>query len=68
LNPAVKQYFLQNGVAIDEDLYATGEMLQWIWRSAIRNGEKINIYIPSMRMRRLLKNWLNSSRDEQLAS
>ena len=40
-------------------------MLQWIWRSRIRKGENINIYIPSMRMRQLLKNWLDMSLEYQ---
>ena len=33
-------------------------MLQFIWRSAIRDGEEIWIYIPSIRMRRLLYEWI----------
>ena len=44
---------------IDENKYALSEMIQWIWRSAIRNGEDIYIYIPSRRMRDLLLEWLN---------
>lgn len=59
LHPAISQFFRQKGVAIDEDLYGLSEMIQWIWRSRIRNGESINIYIPSIRMRTLLGSWLN---------
>jgi len=33
-------------------------MIQWIWRSAIRDGKEIWVYIPSRRMRELLKKWL----------
>ena len=42
-------------------------MLQFIWRSAIRNGEEIWVYIPSIRMRSLLKKWIqeNSILSEQ---
>ncbi len=58
-NPFLKLYFQERGCQIDEDRYALSEMIQWIWRSAIRDGEKINIYIPSHRMRRLLEKWLN---------
>ena len=51
--------FLQNrGVKVDADLYATHIMLQWIWRSRIRQGESINIYLPCERMRTLLKTWI----------
>lgn len=47
------------GFSIKEDIYAISEMVQFIWRSAIRNGEEINIYIPSKRMRNYLYRWLN---------
>lgn len=57
-NPLMKNYFLDNGVEVKENEYALGEMIQWIWRSAIRDGKEIWIYIPSKRMRELLKQWL----------
>ena len=44
---------------MNEDLYSLSELIQWIYRSRIRNGEKINLYIPSKRMRELLIDWLN---------
>jgi hypothetical protein len=59
LNPFITKFFFKQGIKIDQDGYALSEMVQWIWRSAIRNGEKINIYIPSERMRNLLTTWLN---------
>jgi hypothetical protein len=43
---------------MDKEAYALSEMVQWIWRSAIRKGEDIWIYIPSRRMRTLLQDWL----------
>jgi hypothetical protein len=54
LNPFYKNFFSQRGISINEDKFALSEMLQWIWRSAIRNDESINLYIPSERMRTLL--------------
>ena len=42
------------------DQYALTELIQWIWRSRIRNNEPITLFIPSIRMKRLLLNWLNS--------
>jgi len=60
LNPFVKHFFQQNNVSVNEDMYALSEMLQWIWRSAIREGNEIWIYIPSRRMRKLLQNWLEN--------
>ena len=35
-------------------------MVQWIWRSAIRDGNEVNLYIPSRRMRELLIGWIDS--------
>lgn len=57
------RYFKCFGIDVDQNGYALSEMVQWIWRSAIRCGEDIWIYVPSIRMRTLLKNWL-----EELAS
>ena len=60
LNPLIKGFFQDHGVVVDEDGYALSEMLQWIWRSAIRDGGEIWIYIPSRRMRELLQEWIEN--------
>jgi hypothetical protein len=60
VNPVTANFFVLNEIPIDQDMYALSEMLQWIWRSAIRDGKPIKIYIPSKRMRNLLINWLNT--------
>lgn len=44
---------------VDKDMYALNHMIQFIWRSAIRRGQPITLYIPSKRMRTLLLNWLD---------
>lgn len=54
----VSQFFAQHGIVMDSEKYALSEMLQWIWRSNIRNDSEIWIYIPSKRMRKLLQDWL----------
>lgn len=59
-NPMIKGFFMDHGVSVDEDGYALSEMLQWIWRSSIRDGKEIWIYIPSSRMRNLLKEWIEN--------
>lgn len=59
VNPSIKNFFSQHNIKIDEDKYALSEMLQFIWRSAIRKGEEIWIYIPSVRMRSLLQLWVD---------
>lgn len=58
-NPIVYNWFNTNGTIIDNDLTALSTMIQWIWRSAIRNNKPINLYLPSSRMRRILKEWLD---------
>lgn len=60
VNPNERKYFAKYGINMDEDGYALSTMIQWIWRSAIRNGEEIWIYIPSKRMRDLLTGWIAS--------
>lgn len=60
MDPFVKKFFTGHGITVDEDAFALSEMIQFIWRSAIRNGEPITVYIPSRRMRELLINWLSS--------
>lgn len=61
LNPVVKGFFQDHGVTVDEEGFALSEMLQWIWRSAIRDGKEIWIYIPSLRMRELLIGWISKT-------
>ena len=61
IDPGIKNFFLRHNVSVDEDGYALSEMLQFIWRSAIRNGEEIWVYIPSIRMRNLLKQWIEEN-------
>ena len=58
LNVGHKILFKRRGAPIDEDAYALSTMIQWIWRSAIRDGKEIWVYVPSSRMRRLLMDWI----------
>jgi hypothetical protein len=60
MNPITKKFFTSKGVKVDEDLFALSELLQWVFRSRIRKGQPINIYVPSKRMRTLLENYLNN--------
>lgn len=57
-DPNFINFFSNRHISINQDDYALSEMVQWIWRSAIRNGKEIKIYIPSSRMRGLLENWI----------
>lgn len=62
--PHITDYLSQRNSPLDRNKYALSQMIQWIWRSCIRNGEPITIYIPSYRMRKLLNDWLNSGMPE----
>lgn len=55
--PLVK-YFESKGIKINQDLYALSELIQWVWRSRIRDGEPINLWIPSRRMREIFNGWM----------
>ena len=57
-NVAEANYWHERGFELDKDLFALNHMIQWIWRSAIRNGKEIWVLVPSNRMRDLLKDWL----------
>jgi hypothetical protein len=39
-------------------------MLQWIWRSAIRNGKPVELYLPSRRMREILEAWIRECEED----
>lgn len=58
-NTAVRNFLKKNGIFFNQDMYALSEMIQWIWRTAIRDGKEIYIYIPSKRMRTLLTKWMD---------
>ncbi|MCZ2259966.1 hypothetical protein [Sporosarcina sp. G11-34] len=60
MNPMIKRFFHTHDIKVNEDLFALSELLQWLFRSAIRNDEPINVYIPSARMRTLLEMYLNN--------
>lgn len=59
-HPYEKNYFQKHGIKIDVELLALSDLLQWLFRSAIRNNQPVQLYIPSLRMRKLLFKWLNN--------
>lgn len=59
IQPWKTQYFKKHGARdINQDMWALSHCLQFLFRSRIRRGEEIWVYIPSRRMRELLKQWL----------
>lgn len=61
MNPEINKFFDKHGVNVDNEVFALSCLVQWIWRSAIRNPtpSKIVVYIPSNRMRTILAKWLH---------
>ena len=64
--PTIKNFFTFNNIAVGkqfEDKFALSELVQFIYRSAIRNNKPIDVYIPSKRMRTLFLEWLKKPND-----
>lgn len=60
LNVSVKNFYIGYGIDVKEDEYALSVLTQWIWRSAIRDGKDVELYIPSSRMRQMLIEWMDT--------
>lgn len=54
----IKEIFDRQGIKVDQELYALSELLQWLFRSQIRKGKPVELFIPSDRMRRILQEYL----------
>lgn len=65
-DPILINFFSHHGLKVEQDSYALSQLLQWIWRSRIRNGEPIILYLPSERMRNLLKKYLGVEESDAL--
>ena len=57
INPVIARW-LGNSSQEFKDAYALTELIQWVWRSRIRTGQPITVFIPSQRMRELFERWL----------
>lgn len=62
-NTAVERYLRDYQHPIDNNNFALAEMLQWIFRSAIREGKPINLSVLNHRMLELLVDWIEESTD-----
>jgi len=58
VNPFVEEFFRIKNVGFSSESFALAIMVQWMYRSAIRENKRINMYIPAKRMRNLLETWL----------
>ena len=60
VNPNIVKFVSDHGAMVSQDDFALSEMVQWVWRSAIRDGKPITLYIPSDRMYQLFTGLLCS--------
>ena len=58
MNPYVARWLEDNTRAFD-DAFALTELIQWVWRSRVRKGQPITLYLPSPRTRQLIEEWLS---------
>ena len=65
-SPAFTYYFSGKGIKVDSDSYALSCLVQWIFRSAVRKNEPVNLYLPSARMRYLLKRWMGVDESKEI--
>lgn len=59
IRPHFKKFFSQHNIKLDDELIALSDLIQFIWRSQIRDNKPINLYLPSKRTRELFLNWVN---------
>jgi hypothetical protein len=60
-HPCIAGFLDHWNVEYSPDRFALNEMLQWVWRSAIRDGQPIHLAILSRRMRGLFQGWVSQS-------
>ena len=56
INPVVARWLGDSSRAF-KDAYALTELIQWVWRSRVRRGKSITLYLLSPWMRGLFEAW-----------
>lgn len=64
MQPYLKKVCDSTEFKINEDLVALSHLVQFVFRSALREDEPVKIYLPSIRMRELFERWLKGEFDE----
>jgi len=57
-NPIEVRYLESLGVKVDQDTFALSELIQFVWRGAVRQGKPMTVFILSERMENLLEYYL----------
>lgn len=68
LDPTLSRWLGVDNQKEFNDAYALTEFIQWLYRSRIRKGLPITVFIPSERMERIFKTWLYSFEDYSAAA
>jgi len=55
---SITDYLTAKNIPYSHEVFALNELLQWLWRSAIRDNKPITVAILSDRMRNLFDEWL----------
>lgn len=66
-NPLISGWLDNQGVAVDEDAFSLSCFIQWLCRSRVRDGQSVQIYIPSERVRRLFSAYLDEAAMQKAA-
>ena len=59
IDPEILKLLHTDENTFGKDRFALSAMLQWIFRSRVRDGDKVIVYVPSDYCRKLLYDWLN---------
>lgn len=61
--PDILHYIKNNRGSVSNDSYANSILIQWVFRSALREGSQIKLFIASPRMQSLFNQWLMNFRN-----
>lgn len=59
MDPRITRWLEEEGCEVNADAYAASTLVQWLCRSRIRQGQPIELYLPSRRMREVYHKFLN---------
>lgn len=63
LNPSISAWL--GWTKDDEDKWAISELIQWVMRSRLRDGEDVSLYLASGRMKALLEDYLENKKEDE---
>jgi hypothetical protein len=59
-SPMLTKHLSSVDVRMDRMDYALSELLQFVWRGCIRNGETMHLYIMNQELEKAFSNWLDN--------